>query len=414
MKGSSTKLAQSVNVSKKRLELLSKLLVEDLPSVLQVGVREWLVARSTLLAEVLLAAEVDGIAGQRNERNSERECVRWGTQDGSILVMEQRLPVDKPRVRTKGGGSEIGLETYKALNDKSFLNEQAAAKLLSGVSTRRFEGTLERALDARGVSRETISKRGAAEMAKRLEHFQTRQLEGVELLAVFMDGIHLGDDVYVAAMGIDITGEKYILGFEPGSTEGSTTCQRLIRSLIERGFLTEEHNYLFVVDGGKALKKAIKSIFGKRAYIQRCIVHKKRNVTSKLPKKMHDWFLGKFNAAYGKQSAKEAEAAFDQLRLDLLLARRQGAAGSLGEGLQDLLTLHRMGIQGMLRRSLYSTNCIESVFSAARYYTRNVKRWYGEQQSNAWLAAGLLEAEGNLRRVPGYTQINKLKQVLGR
>jgi transposase-like protein len=229
-----------------------------------------------------------------------------------------------------------------------------------------------------------------------------------------MDGIHLGEDVYVAAMGIDTSGEKHILGFEPGSTEGSATCQKLIRGLIEREILQADKNYLFVVDGGKALKKAIKSIFGKRAHIQRCIVHKKRNVTAKLPKKMHEWFLGKFNAAYSKKSLQQAEHAFDLLRRDLVLARRQGAADSLVEGLHDLLTLHKLGIDGRLRKSLYSTNCIESIFSAARYYTRNVKRWQGEQQSSRWLAAGLLEAESNLRRVPGYTQINKLKQVLGR
>jgi putative transposase len=414
MKGFSSGAGKFVNISSERLELLGKLLVDDLPNILRKGVRDWLFERSSLLAEVLLAAEVDEIVGRRSERNVDRESVRWGKQDGSILIAEQRVPIKKPRVRTNHGGSEIVLETYKVLNDREFLNEQAAAKMLSGVSTRRLAETLEKGLSARGVSRQVISERGAADMAKRLEYFQTRTLEDVELLAIFIDGIHIGDDVYVAAMGMDTNGEKHILGFEPGSTEGSVTCKTLIRDLIERGFLKAEENYLFVVDGGKALKKAIKSIFGKRAQIQRCIVHKKRNVTAKLPKKVHEWFLGRFNAAYGKTTQKEAERAFDQLRKDLLLQRRVGAANSLLEGLQDLLTLHRLGINGRLRKSLYSTNCIESVFSAARYYTRNVKRWQGEQQSSAWLAAGLLEAEGNLRRVPGYTQINKLKQALGR
>lgn len=414
MKGSSSRSAKSVNTSSKRLEYLSKFLVDDLADILRTGVREWLFERSNWLAEILLAAEVEEVVGGRNEQNPERDCVRWGRQKGSVLIGEQRIPIRKPRVRTKGGGSEIELETYKALNEKDFLNEQAAAKLLSGVSTRRFVETLENGLNAKGVSRQVISERAAAAMGKRLEYFETRTLEGIELLAVFIDGIHMGDDVYVAAMGMDTSGQKHILGFEPGCTEGSVTCRALIRSLIERGFLKAEENYLFVVDGGKALKKAIKSIFGKRAQVQRCIVHKKRNVTAKLPKKMHDWFLGKFNAAYSKTTHKEAERAFDQLRRDLLVQRRQGAANSLLEGLQDLLTLHRLGINGRLRKSLYSTNSIESIFSAARYYTRNVKRWQGEEQSSAWLAAGLLEAEDSLRRVPGYTQINKLKQVLGR
>lgn len=161
-------------------------------------------------------------------------------------------------------------------------------------------------------------------------------------------------------------------------------------------------------------KTADTSAFGRRAEIQRCIVHKKRNVLAKLPTKLHDWCSQKFNAAYNKKTAKQAEAAFDQLRRDLVLARRQGAADSLVEGLQELLTLHRLGIDGKLRKSLYSTNCIESMFSTALYYSRNVKRWQGEQQASAWLATGLLEAESNLRRIPGYTQINKLKKALGR
>jgi transposase-like protein len=414
MKRSSSKTARCVNISRERLELLGKMLVDDLPGILRNGIRSWLEERATLLAEMLLAAEVDQVAGERSERNADRECVRWGKQDGSILIGEQRVPIEKPRVRTKGSGSEVVLETYKALNDSEFLNEKAAAKMLSGVSTRRFARTLETQLNGRGVSRQVISDRAAAEMTKRLEYFHSRSLEEVELLAVFIDGIHMGDDVYVAAMGMDTTGQKHILGFEPGCTEGTATCKRLIASLIERGFLKPDANYLFVVDGGKALKKAIKSVFGKRANIQRCIVHKKRNITAKLPKKMHEWFLGKFNAAYNKTTHREAEQAFDQLRRDLLLERRQGAANSLLEGLQDLLTLHQLGITGQLRKSLYSTNCIESVFSAARYYTRNVKRWQGEQQASAWLAAGLLEAEENLRRIPGYTQINKLRQSLGR
>jgi transposase-like protein len=186
----------------------------------------------------------------------------------------------------------------------------------------------------------------------------------------------------------------------------------LISSLIERGVLEEDGGMLFVVDGGKGLHKAITEVFGKRVQIQRCTVHKKRNVLDKLPKKDHEEFKHKFNAAYNKKTFKEAEKAFVGLRNELILKRQSRAADSLTEGLQQILTLHKLGINGALRRSLNTTNCIESIFSAARYYTRNVKRWQKEEQMERWIAAGLLEAEKKLRKIPGHTNLKKLKQAL--
>jgi transposase-like protein len=216
----------------------------------------------------------------------------------------------------------------------------------------------------------------------------------------------------VTAVGVDSQGRKHVLGFEPGSTENSGVCRSLISNLIERGVLEESGGMLFVVDGGKGLQKAITEVFGKRVEIQRCTVHKKRNVLDKLPKKEHEEFKQKFNAAYNKKTFKEAEKAFVALRTELILRRRSGAANSLTEGLQQILTLHKLGITGTLRRSLNTTNSIESVFSAARYYTRNVKRWQKEEQMERWIAAGLLEAEQKLRKVPGHTNLKKLKQAL--
>lgn len=412
MKRSSSKGSKSVNLSKESRDTLSKILVKDLTDIVSKGVRDWLNEHLLMLAELLLNAEVLEKVGDRYERNSDKDCSRWGTQKGSVMLLEQRVPVDRPRVRTKGGHSEVELEMYEHLNDKEFLNEQAAAKMLSGTSTRRFEKTLDKMLRGRGVGRQTISERAIAEMSKKLDEFRTRSLSHIDIVAVFIDGIHLGDTVYVAAVGIDSTGKRHVLDFEPGSTETSTMCRALLRNLLERGILKEEGSYLFVVDGGTGIKKAIKEVFGKRAKVQRCTVHKKRNVKDKLPKKEQEEFLQKFNAAYNKKSHKEAEAAFVQLQKELILKRRTAAANSLTEGLNEILTLHRLGINGALRKSLNSTNCIESVFSAARYYSRNVKRWRKEEQMERWMAAGLLEAETRLRRVPGYTNMKKLIEAL--
>lgn len=411
MPRSSSKQAARVNLNKERMDLLSKLLVEDISEVLATGVRDWLTERGTLLAQLLVNKEVLSKVGERNARMPDRDCVRWGSQQGSVLVAEQRVPIEKPRVRGKNSEGEIELLTYKALNDKDFLNEMAAAKLLSGVSTRNFETVLEKLLDSRGISRQTISKRGMEEMQLRLEEFQVRSLGGAEMVAVFIDGIGLADTVYVAAVGVDTTGKKHVLGFEPGNTESHSICRGLLRRLIEREILSPEGGFLCIIDGGTGLRKALKELYGKNIQIQRCTVHKKRNVTEKLPKKHQEEFKHKFNAAFNQNTLKSAEHAFQELR-GWLSTKSISAANSLTEGLFDLLTLHRLGIQGTLRKSLCTTNSIESIFSSARYYTRNVKRWRKEDQMERWLASGLLQAEQKLRKVPGYTQLKKLREAL--
>lgn len=412
MRRSSGKRRSSVNLSKERKDQLSRLLVGDLERIVEVGVRDWLSEITPLLAELLINKEVLTLVGDRYERNSDKQLHRWGTQDGSVYLLEQQVPIKKPRIRTKGAGSsEIELRMYEELNKKDFLNSQAAAKLLSGLSTRRFQKTVDQLFDSRGISRQTISDRGVQEMTLRLEEFQTRSLDGVDILVLFIDGIHLGDEVYIAAVGIDTTGKKHVLGFEAGSTENHGVCRALLSNMISRGILSAEGGFLCVIDGGTGVRKAVNDLYGKRVYIQRCTVHKKRNVNDKLPKKFHEEFIHKFNSAFNKPTLKEAEQEFQKLR-GWLSTKNERAANSLTEGLREILTLHRLGVKGMLRRTLSTTNCIESVFSAARYYTRNVKRWRKAEQMDRWIASGLLEAEQRLRRVPGYTQLGKLKQAI--
>lgn len=409
---SSSKSKSSVNLSKERKDLLSQLMVDDINQIVESGVQEWLRERITLIADLLLNKEVLTLVGGRYQRDADRNLHRWGTEKGSVYLLEQKVPIDKPRVRTKGqGSSEVELRLYKELNDKEFLNEQAAAKLLSGVSSRRFEKTLERLLEGRGISRQTISSRGMEEMTLRLEEFQKRSLEGIDILVVFMDGITLGEEIYIAAVGIDTTGKKHVLGFEAGSTENQGICRTLLSNLINRGIVSAEGGFLCVIDGGTGIRKALRDLYGNRVKVQRCTVHKKRNVNDKLPKKFHNEFIHKFNFAYNKPTLKEAEKEFQKLR-GWLSTKSQRATNSLTEGLQEILTLHRLGVKGTLRRSLSTTNCIESVFSAARYYMRNVKRWRKTEQMDRWLASGLLEAEQKLRRVPGYTKLGELKGIL--
>jgi putative transposase len=392
---------------------MSKLIGMQPRSIVEQGVHAYLRELLLVLADTLMATEIAELVGTRYSHDADRTHSRWGSQPGSVKLLEQKTPITKPRVRLAGpDGTEVELQTYRALNDTDILSEQAGAKLLSGVSTRRLKETVETLVDGHGMGRQTISRRGVADMTRKLQEFRSRALEGIDVLVVFIDGIHLADTTYVVAVGIDASGKKHVLDFEPGSTESSGVCRALMSNLIERHILSETGGHLFVIDGGKGLRKAVRDVFGKRVNVQRCTQHKIRNVEDKLPKSEQQEFRHKFSAAYSKTTFKEAETAFDNLRRDLELRRRYAAAKSLLEGLPEVLTLHRLGIQGMLRRTLCTTNIIESMFSSARYYTRNVKRWQNEDQMDRWIAAGLLEAEKNLRAVPGHTQLKKLKQTL--
>ena len=245
-------------------------------------------------------------------------------------------------------------------------------------------------------------------MTVQLNFFKNREFGKTDFVVIFIDGVGLADRLFVTAVGVDKTGAKHVLGFEQGSTENSGICRTLLSNLIERGILNADGGHLFAIDGGKGLHKAIKDVFGRSVEIQRCTQHKKRNVLDKLPKPMHKTFIQKFAAAYSKKTHKGALAAFEKLRRELEMAGCNTAAVSLVEGNLELLTLHRLKVDGMLRKSLCTTNIIESLFSNARYQTRNVKRWRKEEQMERWLAASLLTAEKALRRVPGYTQLPKL------
>jgi putative transposase len=413
MPRSSTKKPGSVKLSKVRKDHLTEVLDFDLKCILEHGIRQTMHEYLQLLAELLINSEVIELVGKRSERSKERSANRWGSQDGSVALLEQRVAIEKPRVRTAGrNGTEVQLETYQALNDPTFLNEQAGAKLLAGLSTRNVPKVLEKLLDGRGIGRQTISNRAVQEMSKQLETFKSRTFGRLEFPVIFIDGVGLGDNLFVTAIGVDKSGAKHVLDFELGSTENSGTCKRLLSNLIERGVLDADGGHLFAIDGGKALRKAIADTFGNTVHVQRCLQHKKRNVEDKLPDYKRQNFCQRFSAAYSKKTLRGAEAAFRTLMRDLERDGYKAAAKSLLEGNSELLTLHRLKIEGTLKKSLCTTNIIESLFSNARYQLRNVKRWRKEEQMERWLAASLLKAEQSLRRVPGYTQMPKLIAAL--
>ena len=411
MKKSSTARRRIVNLSPNRLEQVTELLNIDLKRTVQEGVTQGVLEFCQLFVDLLMNTEAQELAGERYKHDPDRQITRWGKQDGTASVLGQRMPVKKQRLRDTVSGTEVEMESYKALNEKSLLNEENVANMIAGVSTRRLSTTVEGLVRERGVGRQSVSRRGIEVMSQQLDLFRNRSLADKDILVIFIDGIGLGKRLHIAAVGVDRHGKKHLLGVKQGATENSGVCKALLADLAERG-LSESGEYLFVIDGSKALAKAVREVFGIRALIQRCLLHKIRNVYDYLPKHLQRSCTQKIHAAYSKESYREAEKSFDLLRRELVSLGQQSAADSLIEGLQDLLTLHKLHIKGVLRKSLRTTNCIESIFSAARYYTRNVKRWRNEEQMDRWLATGLLEAEKHLKRIPGYTQLPKLRQEM--
>ncbi len=399
-----------VKLSTSRKDAVTEILGLDLREIIRNGVHDSMLEFCKLFADLLMNTEVQERAGQRYLHNHDRECSRWGSQKGSVYMLGQKTAIKKPRLRDTTLDVEVELETHNALNDKQLLNEQTASKMLAGVSTRRYATTVEKLSRSAGISRQSVSRKGMVQMSAQLDEFRQRSLAGLSIMVIFIDGIGLADRLHIAAIGVDANGKKHLLGIKQGATENSGVCSALIADLVDRG-LNADGNFLFVIDGSKALAKAITKAFGYRALIQRCLLHKIRNLKDYLSKAQFETVRQKMNAAFNKPSHREAERAFDQLRRELLLISTS-AANSLLDGGSQLLTLHRLGIKGILRRSLSTTNCIESIFSSARYYSRNIKRWRNEEQMDRWLATGLLEAEKHLKRILGYTQLPKLKKAI--
>jgi len=385
----------------------------NLQEVIRMGLQDFMFEVGMIAVQQSMAAEVGTLAGPRYVRDPENNVHRWGKQQGFVYVNGQKVSTNKPRVLRKSGGKhqEVELETYKEFSKPTAMNEAIMAKVLAGVSTRDYAGTIEEVLDGHGVSRSAVSRRAVKESSKQLEQFYTRRFDDQEFVVLMIDGIGISDVDNIVALGIDIWGKKHVLGVRQGATENTIVCAELLEDLVERG-LSADRDYLFVIDGAKALSKAIKKVFGTGAAIQRCQVHKRRNVSDKLPKEHQTRIDKRLAAAYAmndlNDARKSVEAVFDEL-VDL----NEPAAGSLAEGMEETLTVHKLGLKGDLKRILSSTNCIESMFSMSRRYKRNVKKWNRKTNHiERTLVATLMEAERRFRRVRGYRELKDLQSKI--
>jgi len=366
--------------------------------------------------EQVLREDAQRLTGPRHGRGGGRVGQRWGMTKGKIGFHGGNVAVQRPRVRSYDG-HEIELPSWTAAQAEDWLGRWAMNLMLINVSTRKLrravrlpEGDLP-AIAGDGTSKSAASRRFVALSAERLAEWMTSDLSKLDLLVIQIDGLHIGDDlVLVAALGIDGDGNKHPLGLIEGATENAAVVQALIDNLIERG-LDPKVCRLFIIDGAKALSKVIRSTFGRHAPIQRCQIHKARNVIERLPKLLHASVRRALRQAWELDDAEKAE------RLLRNLARRleqqaPGVAASILEGLDEMLTVNRLGLPAKLRRSLACTNSIENMMGTVRRVCRNVKRWRNAAMALRWTAAGMLEAAKGFRRLKAHKHLPALRAAL--
>jgi putative transposase len=363
----------------------------------------------------LMEAEVTELAGPKGKHNTvDRRAYRHGGEDGTVVLGGRKLGVRRPRVRGVEGG-EVHLESYDALAAVDLLRQHPVAAMLAGVSTRRYPVALEPvgaevATQARATTRSSVSRRFVAATAERLAEFRSRDLSDRRWLVIFVDGFDFAGHTMVGALGVTADGTKVPLGVVEGSTENATVCTKLVSDLEDRG-LDASEGLLFVIDGGKAIRKAVRDVFGAKALVQRCRLHKERALLDYLPEAERPWVARKLRAAWNNPDAEEA---IGDLRALAGRLRRinPDAAGSLLEGLEEMFTVTRLGVTGTLLRTLISTNPVESMIEIVRHRCRNVKRWKDGDMRLRWAAAGTDTAAGQFRRVKGYRQLPPLAAAL--
>lgn len=388
----------------------------ELTGQVQEGLLSLAVATGLAVMGQLMEADVTELAGPKGRHDGSRTAVRHGTSPGSVTLGGRRVPVTRPRVRAADGSGELPVAAYDLFSATELLSRLAMEKMLAGLSTRRYPVGLEPVgaeveAAATATSKSAVSRRFVTATETALAKLMAADLSGLDLVALMIDGVHFADHLCVVALGIDSDGIKHPLALVEGSTENTTLVRELLVGLRERG-LDTTRPILAVLDGAKALAAAVREVFD-RPVIARCQLHKIRNVRDKLPEKMRSVVESRMRTAYAAGSELEAKAALQLLARELDKTR-PGAAASLREGLDETLTVLRLGVPPTLARSLRSTNAIESMIGICRDHARNVKRWRDGQMALRWCAAGMVEAAGQFRRVNGHLHLAKLRAALER
>jgi transposase-like protein len=359
--------------------------------------------------ELLMEEEVRERVGERSQPQADRTANRWGKERGYCVVMGQKVPIDRPRVRTTDD-REVRLGSYEMFHRGEPLTETVWEKLMLGLSTRRYGQAVRQFVEAYGLEKSAVSEHFIEASRAKLKEMMERRLDKLRLCALLIDATPFAGQQMVAALGIGQDGRKTILGIRQGATENATVVGELLGDLMNRG-LDYTQLRLYILDGGKALHAAVNKYAGESAPIQRCQVHKRRNVLDHLTDEQKPLVAKTLNAAYALEDYAAAKQALNTLHRELM-DLNPSAARSLAEGLEETLTVHRLHIPPQLRKTLASTNVIESAFSIVERVCANVKRWHAGDQRERWVGSGLLVAEKQFRRVQGHKQIPILLREL--
>jgi transposase-like protein len=358
-----------------------------------------------------LAAEVTALAGARYSRTGGQPgLARWSRQQGSVYLLDQKLPITYTRVRDLPRKTEVPLQTYDRLRQPRAADAGLFRKVLRGLSCRDYAACAEAVPEAFGLSASSVSRRFIRASTRALRTLCERRLDRASCVALVLDGKTFAEDAMVIALGITATGEKHILGFVQTATENDRVCATFLQSLVDRGLRVED-GLLCVIDGAKGLRKAIQTVFGSRGVVQRCQWHKRENVVRYLPKGQQASWRRRLQQAYERPTYAEAKAALLRVRQELRVVNLS-AVTSLDEGLEETLTLHRLGVFPTLGLSLKTTNCLESLNAQLGQLTDKVDRWRTSDQKQRWVASALLAIEPRLRRIKGYRHLPMLQQAL--
>src|SRR4051794_17347804 len=364
----------------------------------------------------MMEDDVTTACGPKGRHDPQRAATRHGHERGSVTLGGRRVPIERPRMRATDGSGELPVAAYELFSSTEVLGRMALERMLAGLSTRRYPSGLEPVgarteQAATSTSRSAVSRRFVAQTQTALAALLAADLSGLDLVALMVDGVHFGEHTCVVALGIGIDGIKHPLSLVEGSTENTTLVTELIVGLRERG-LDVTRPILVVLDGSKALRRAVLDVFD-RPVVGRCQLHKIRNVADHLPKKLRSVVTARMRRAYHADSALAAEAELGVLAAELDRTH-PGAAASLREGMDETLTVLRLGVPPTLARTLRSTNAIESMISICRSHASNVKNWRDGQMALRWCAAGMVEAGKQFRRVNGHMHLRSLRDTLER
>lgn len=368
--------------------------------------------RATIEAVLLMSAAQ--LAGPKQQgKKTDRDIAYHGSQRGRVALKERQIHVTKPRLRKKGAkaveSGEVEIPAYEAMRKDGRLADRMLEILIAGVSTRRYQHVLPEMAETVGVSKSEVSRETIEAGERLLKELAERDLAGLEILAIWIDGLQLGRYHVICAVGVDGAGDKHVLGLREGATENAVVAKALLEDLVGRG-LDASRRYLFVVDGAKALRSAIETVFGGDQPVQRCRNHKLRNVVGHLPADQHEQAKATLRAAF-KLDAKEGTSKLEQYA-SWLETQWPDAAASLREGLGEMFTINRLGLPSVLRRCLGTTNIIDNGHSAARDRMRRVKNWQSGSMALRWTAAAFDAASKGFRRIMGYEHLWMLKAAL--